>query len=38
MEDIRKMILVLIINILAFLCFLLGKENRRKRENEHEKE
>ena len=38
MEDIRKMILFLIINILAFLCFLLGKENRRKRENEHEKE
>ena len=38
MEDIRKMILVLIINISAFLCFLLGKENRRKRENEHEEE
>ena len=36
MEDIRKMILFLIMNISAFLCYLLGKENRRKRENEHE--
>ena len=38
MEDIRKMILFLIMNISAFLCYLLGKENRRKRENEHEEE
>ena len=38
MENISKIILFLIINISAFLCYLLGKENRRKRENEHEEE
>lgn len=38
MEDIRKLIVFLIINISAFLCYLLGKENRRKIEDGHEEE
>lgn len=38
MEDIRKMILFLIINIAAFISYLLGRENRRKKEDDHEEE
>ncbi len=38
MEDIRNMILFLIINVAAFISYLLGRENRRKRENDHEEE
>lgn len=38
MEEARKVILFVIINISAFLCYLLGKENRRKKEKDHEEE
>lgn len=37
MEASRNVILLLIINSLAILCYLLGKENHKRKKGKHEK-
>lgn len=38
MEEVRKIIIFIIINMIALLCYLFGKENKKRKENNHEKE
>lgn len=38
MEEARKVIIFIIVNVIALLCYLFGKENLKRKKEEHEKE
>lgn len=38
MEEARKIIIFIMINMIALLCYLFGKENSKKKEKHHEEE